>query len=104
MTGDDLQLPSYPSVVGDFGDLVATDTRAQPAGKYGLLAGAAEWTTNVGHPGHSNAAMDEVVKASLISQMFAAAARGEMSAEEAVRAAEAKVKPIFDKWREQGKI
>jgi len=36
--------------------------------------------------------------------MFAAAARGEMSAEEAVRAAEAKVKPIFDKWREQGKI
>jgi multiple sugar transport system substrate-binding protein len=99
-----LQLPSYPSVVRDFGDLVATDTRAQPAGKYGLLAGAVEWTTNVGHPGHSNAAIDEVVKAALVSQMFAAAARGELSAEEAVRAAEAKIKPIFEKWRAQGKI
>ena len=36
--------------------------------------------------------------------MFAAAARGEMTAEEAVEAAEAQIKPIFDKWRERGKI
>jgi multiple sugar transport system substrate-binding protein len=99
-----LQVPSYPGAVSDFGALVANDPRAQPAGKYGLFAGAAQWTTNVGHPGHTNAAIDEVVKASLISHMFAAAARGEMSAEEAVRAAEAKIKPIFEKWREQGKI
>ena len=62
--------------------LVANDARAQPPGKYGLLAGAAGWTTNVGHPGHSNAAADEVIRAAIISQMFAAAARGEMSAEE----------------------
>jgi multiple sugar transport system substrate-binding protein len=68
------------------------------------LAEAAEWATNFGHPGHSNAATEEVVKASLISGMFAAAARGEMSAEEAVRAAEARIKPIFEKWRERGKI
>jgi multiple sugar transport system substrate-binding protein len=99
-----LQIPSYPSVVGDFKDLVATDTRAQPAGKYGLLAGAAEWTTNVGHPGYSNAATDDVIKASLISQMFAAAARGQMSAEDAVRIADAKIKSIFQVWRERGKI
>lgn len=99
-----LQLPSFPGAVGDFGNLVANDPRAQPAGKYGLLAGAADWTTNVGHPGHSNAATYEVLRASIISQMFAAAARGDMSAEEAVRAAEAKIKPIYEKWREQGKI
>jgi multiple sugar transport system substrate-binding protein len=68
------------------------------------MAGAAEWTTNVGHPGHTNAAVDEVVKASLISQMFVAAARGEMSADEAVKAAEGRITPIYDKWREQGKI
>jgi hypothetical protein len=36
--------------------------------------------------------------------MFAAAAQGEMSPEEAVREAEAKINPIFDKWRERGKI
>ncbi len=36
--------------------------------------------------------------------MFAAAARGEMSAEEAVKAAEAQITPIFDKWRDLGKI
>jgi multiple sugar transport system substrate-binding protein len=99
-----LQVPSFPGSVSDFGDLVAKDSRAQPPGKYGLLAGATEWMTNVGHPGHSSAATDEVVKASLISEMFAAAARGELSAEEAVRTAEAKIKPIFEKWRERGKI
>jgi multiple sugar transport system substrate-binding protein len=99
-----LQIPSFPGAVKDLGDLVASDARAQPPGKYGLLTAAAEWTTNVGHPGYSNAATDEVVKESLISQMFAAAARNEMSAQEAVRAAEAKVKPIFEKWRERGKI
>ena len=36
--------------------------------------------------------------------MFAAAARGQQTPEEAVAAAEAEIKPIFDKWRERGKI
>ncbi len=99
-----VQVPSFPGAVRDFGALVAGGTPAQPAGRYGLLAHAAEWTTNVGHPGHSNAATDEVIQTGLISQMFAAAARGEMSAEESVRVAEAKINPIFDKWRAQGKI
>jgi multiple sugar transport system substrate-binding protein len=98
------QAPSFPGAVKDFGDLVASDVRAKPPGKYGLLAGAAEWTTNVGHPGHTNAAIDEVIQSSLISQMFASAARGEMSPEESVRAAEAKIKPIYERWRQQGKI
>jgi multiple sugar transport system substrate-binding protein len=91
-----LQLPSFPGAVDDLPALLSD--------RYRLLAGAAEWTTNVGYPGHTNAAIDEVVNTSLITQMFAAAARGEMSAEESVRAAEAKIKPIYDKWREQGKI
>jgi multiple sugar transport system substrate-binding protein len=99
-----LQLPSFPGAVGDLADVVASDPRSQPPDKYRFLADAASWSTNAGHPGHTNAATDEVVKASLITQMFVAAARREMSAEEAVRAAEAKIKPIFDKWREQKKI
>ncbi len=98
-----IQMPSYPGAVEDLGELVTSD-RAQPSGKYGLLADAAGWMTNIGYPGHFNAASDEVVKASIISQMFAAAARGAMTAAEAVASAEARIKPIYEKWREQGKI
>jgi len=100
------QLPSFQNAVPDLAAVLATDvqSQAQPPDKYAFLAGAAGWSTNIGYPGYSNAATDEVINASIISQMFAAAARGEMSPEEAVKAAEAKIRPIFDKWREQGKI
>ena len=97
-------MPAFPGAVGDLGDLAANDPKSQPSDKYGLLADAAAWATNAGHPGHTSAAIDEVLKASLISQMFAAAAGGEVSAEDAVKGAEAKIKPIFEKWRERGKI
>jgi multiple sugar transport system substrate-binding protein len=99
-----LNIPSFPGAIDALADLVANDSRAQPPGKYALLAGAAEWTTNLGYPGHTNVAAHEVLEASLVSEMFAAAARGDMSAEEAVRTAEAKAKLIYDKWRDQGKI
>jgi multiple sugar transport system substrate-binding protein len=99
-----LQLPAFPGALPEVPDLVATDSRSQPPDKFRFLAGAAQWSTNVGHPGYFNAATYEVLETSLISQMFAAAARGEMSAEDAVKAAEAKVKPIYEKWRAQGKI
>ena len=97
-------LPPFPGAVADLGDLAGHDRESQPPDKYRLLADAAGWATNAGHPGHTNAAIDEVLKTSLISQMFAAAARGEMSAEDSVRAADARIKPIYEKWREQGKI
>ncbi len=99
-----LQIPSFPQAVADFEAVVSNDARAQPPDKYRLLVDAAGWSTNVGHPGHTNTAVDEVVRSSLISQMFAAAARRDTSPEEAVRAAEAKIRPIYGKWREQGKI
>jgi multiple sugar transport system substrate-binding protein len=99
-----LQLPAFPAGLPEVPDLVASDAKSQPPDKFRLLADAARWSTNVGHPGHLNVATYEVIETSLISQMFAAAARGEMSAEDAVRAAEAKIKPVYDKWRDQGKI
>ena len=99
-----LQIPSFPAAAGALADLIASDSRAQPTGKYALLAEAEEWTTNLGYPGHTNIAIQEVLDASVVSEMFAAAARGDMSAEEAVRTAEAKTRSIYDKWREQGKI
>jgi multiple sugar transport system substrate-binding protein len=97
-------LPAFTQSVPDLAQLLARDDRAQPVDKYALLAGAEDWSTNIGHPGYDNAATDEVFFAFVIPQMFAAAARGELSAEEAVKRAAAQVKPIFDKWRERGKI
>ena len=92
-------LPSFPGAVPDLRDVVATGT-----GRYALLADAPTWTTNLGHPGSANAAVEQVFEQAIIPKMFAAAARGEMSAEAAVKEAHAQAKPIFDKWREQGKI
>ena len=97
-------LPPFPGAVPDLGDLVGEDPAARPPDKYSLLAEATSWTTNVGSPGTSNAAIDEVFNLSVLSKMFSAAARGELSAEDAVAAAEAEMRPIFDKWRERGKI
>lgn len=97
-------LPAFPGAVPDLAELVAHDPQAQPPAKYGVLAAAAEWSTNLGHPGHTNAAVDQVVNDFLIPKMFAAAARGEMTAQEAVRVAGDEVKVIYDRWRERGKV
>ena len=97
-------LPAFPGGVPDIGAVLADDPAANPKGKYSVLANAAEWSTNWGHPGHDNAAVEEVVYQYIVPKMFAAAARGDLSAEAAVRDAETQVKQIFDKWREQGKI
>jgi multiple sugar transport system substrate-binding protein len=97
-------LPAFPGAVSELGKLVANDIRAKPPDKYALLAGAERWSTNIGHPGHSNGAIEEVFNQFLVPKMFAATARGEMTAEEAVKAAEAQITPIFQKWRERGKV
>ncbi|MDQ3945842.1 MAG: extracellular solute-binding protein [Actinomycetota bacterium] len=97
-------LPSYPGAVPDLGALASGDQKARPPGKYAIVGEAESWSTNVGYPGYANAAMDEVFNQFLVPRMFAAAARGEISAEDAVKAAETEMKPIFDKWKEQGKI
>jgi multiple sugar transport system substrate-binding protein len=97
-------LPSFPGSVPDLQGILAADATARPAGKYGVLADAAAWSANIGHPGDTNGAVTEVFNQFIVSQMFLAAARGEMTAEEAVAAAEDQIKPIFDKWRERGKI
>lgn len=98
------KMPPFPGAVIDLGDLVASDPRSIPAGKYGVLAQANEWSTNLGYPGHANAAVEEVLNRHVIPRMFATAARGVTSAEEAVEQAAAEAAPIFDKWRERGKI
>jgi multiple sugar transport system substrate-binding protein len=91
-------LPSFPGSVPDLAGLVAQDP------KYAVLADAASWSTNLGHPGYSSAAMDEALNQFIVPDMFAAAARGTLSAEEAAQRAEAQLQPIFARWRERGKV
>ena len=46
------------------------------------------WATNIGYPGYANAAIDEVYQKSVINVMFAKAAQGVLSPEDAVNEAE----------------
>jgi multiple sugar transport system substrate-binding protein len=60
--------------------------------------------TNLGYPGYSNAATDEVLNRHIIPEMFSRVATGAATPQEAMDLASAAIVPIFDKWREAGKI
>jgi multiple sugar transport system substrate-binding protein len=77
---------------------------SKPADKLAFLKDAIKWSTNMGHPGPANTAVGEVLSTFVIPNMFARAARGEVSAKQAVVDAEARIKPIYDKWRRQGLV
>jgi multiple sugar transport system substrate-binding protein len=77
---------------------------SQPADKLALLKDATKWSTNIGHPGPSNTAEGEVFNTFIIPNMFARAARGEVSARQAVADAEAQINPVFAKWRSRGLV
>jgi multiple sugar transport system substrate-binding protein len=77
----------------------------KPLGKYTILTTIAEkYTTNVGHPGFSNAGIDEVFNKFLIPQMFAEVAQEKMTPAEAARAADREIKAIYAKWRRRKKL
>ena len=77
----------------------------KPKGKYTVLTTIAEkYTHNVGYPGFSNAAINEIFTTYLIPQMFAQVSQGKLSAKDSVRDTMSVVKNIYAKWRKRGKI
>jgi multiple sugar transport system substrate-binding protein len=90
--------PSFPQSVPDLQELIAKDPKGEPPDKYKLLGEFMHNATNVGYPGYSSAAIDEVFNTFVIPTMFAKAARDELSPEEAVKAAEREMRRIFAKW------
>ena len=98
--------PTFPGAA-PWSELYAAakkDTRL-PKGKYSILTTiAAKHTRNAGHPGHFNAAVQEVLDSFLVPRMFAQVAQGRMTAEESVSTASAEVKRIWAKWRRAGKV
>jgi multiple sugar transport system substrate-binding protein len=77
---------------------------SKPADKLAVLKDSLDWSTNVGYRGSANTAIGEVFGTFLIPNMYARAARGRQSPQEAVDTAESQIVPIFDKWRKRGLI
>jgi multiple sugar transport system substrate-binding protein len=106
---DASQLYNFPSFPGAYPfaqirKAAAADPH-KPRGKYTVLTTIAEkFTHNIGYPGTTNAAMDEVFSKYLIPQMFAQVSQGKMSAADSVRSTAAQVKDIYANWKARGKI
>jgi multiple sugar transport system substrate-binding protein len=97
-------LPCFTQTVPDLKTLIANDAKAQPPDKYKVLEDSLEWATNVGYPGYANAAINEIFNTWVISTMFAQAASGKLSPEDAMNQADQEVKRIFKKWKDMGKV
>ncbi|HLU10901.1 MAG TPA: extracellular solute-binding protein [Oceanobacillus sp.] len=91
-----------PQLFAEGGWLDVDPFGSRPVNKLQLLRDAESWSTVIGHPGPANAAIGEVFGTFIIPNMFAKAARGEMTPEEAVAEAEQLMIPIFDRWRAEG--
>ena len=100
--------PAFPDVVPKLAEpggwLDADPFGSKPSNKLSILKSAEEWTVGMGYPGPANAAIVEVFNSFIIPDMFAKAARGEMSPEQAVLEAERLITDVFKKWRDKGLV
>jgi multiple sugar transport system substrate-binding protein len=96
--------PAFPDRVKDLGALLAKDPKASPPDKYAVLSDALEWMTNLGAPGSANAALDDAYGTWVLNTMFARAATGADSAENAVAQADRKLRQIWSKWQARGLV
>jgi multiple sugar transport system substrate-binding protein len=94
--------PAFPDRVPDLRALLARDPKATPPEKYAVLAGAVDWMTNLGAPGFASAAIDDAYGTWVLNTMFARAATGADSPEEAVKQADRKLRQIWQKWQARG--
>jgi len=94
--------PAFPEQVPDLEARLARDPKGTPPDKYAVLADALEWMTNLGAPGHANAALDEAYGTWVLNTMFARAATGADSATDAVEQADRKLRQIWQKWQARG--
>ncbi len=96
--------PCFPQTVPDLKKQIANDSKAKPPDKYKVLEDVLDWATNVGYPGYATPAIDEVFSTWVLNTMFAEAATGAETPEDALARAEKKCQGIWAKWKEKGKI
>jgi len=106
---DASQLYNFPSFPGAYPFKAIRKTAAadphKPKGKYTILTTIAEkYTHNIGYPGYSNAAIDELFNKFLIPQMYAQVSQGKLSAQDSVKQTAKQINAIYAKWRKAGKI
>ncbi len=104
LAGQFYDFPCFPKTVPDLKQIIAKDDRAHPADKYKVLEDVLTWATNVGYPGYANAAIDEIFNTWVLNVMFAKAASGAASPQDALKEADAACKRIFGKWKEKGLV
>ena len=104
MASEFYNFPCFSKTVPDLTQLIAKDSKAVPPDKYAVLSDVLDWATNVGYPGNSNAAIDETFNTWVINTMFAEAAAGAETPENALARAEAKMKAIWVKWKDRKMI
>jgi multiple sugar transport system substrate-binding protein len=100
--------PSWPTLAPKLGDWLADDPfGAKPADKLAFLGDvetASQWSASIGHPGPSSPAIGEVLGTYVIPNMFASAAQGNATPQEAARTAHRECERIFARWRNRGLI
>ncbi|HXG03703.1 MAG TPA: extracellular solute-binding protein [Candidatus Binatia bacterium] len=104
LAGQFYDFPCFQKTVPDLVKLLAHDPKASPPDKYKVLEDVLDWATNVGFPGYSNAAIDEIFNTWVLNVMFAKAASGSATPEEALKEAVAACQRIFAKWKEKGLV
>ncbi len=62
------------------------------------------WATNIGHPGPANPAISQIFDDYVLVDMFAKAATGRLTPEQALAEANTRVKQIFNDWRKRGLV
>jgi multiple sugar transport system substrate-binding protein len=102
--GEFYDFPCFEKTVPDLQKLIANDPKGHPADKYKVLDDVLNWATNVGYPGYANAAIDEIFSTWVLNVMFAKAASGSATPEEALKEADTACKRIFAKWKEKGLV
>ena len=102
--GEFYDFPCFEKTVPDLQKLIANDPKGHPAEKYKVLDDVLNWATNVGYPGYANAAIDEIFGTWVLNVMFAKAASGSASPEEALKEADVACRRVFAKWKEKGLV
>jgi multiple sugar transport system substrate-binding protein len=96
VTSEFCNYPAFAKAVPDLRGKLGGDKQNPQA--YLVLADAEKWSAYPGYPGHWTPAIDETFTTFVIPNMFARAARGEMSPEDSARQAETEMKRIFARW------
>jgi multiple sugar transport system substrate-binding protein len=96
--------PCYPKMVPDLNKLISHDSKATPANKYQVFKDVSDWTVNVGYPGYANAAIDEIFGKWVLPKMFAQAASGKTTLNDALDQGFKEAQQIYQTWRSKGKI